>query len=149
MKVFTAKLILSLLSMIGHSTALKVTNITATNQTSSNTSESEFPMLHGIVDPLFAQHVKDQQAFIEKNGNDPAKWKEIHSHAKIQLNMTDPKLRYRVIDIPRIDEPLFFQQAVMIWNAKNSDKDNMAALIHNHGGGGARGNVWEMPETWF
>jgi len=83
MKVFTAKVILSLLSMIGHSTALKVTNITATNQTSSNTSKSEFPMLHGIVDPLFAQHVKDQQAFIEKNGNDPAKWKEIHSHAKI------------------------------------------------------------------
>lgn len=37
----------------------------------------------------------------------------------------------------------------MIWNAKNSNKDNMAALIHNHGGGGARGNIWEMPEIQF
>ena len=62
--------------------------------------------------------------------------------------MSNPDLRSRVLDVPRIGEPLLTQQAVMVWNAKNSDKENLAALIHTHGGGGARGNVWELPESW-
>lgn len=78
MKVFTAKVVLTLLSMIGHSMALKVTNITTntvTNQTDSQKFKTDLPLdmnLRGVVDPLYAQHENDRQAFINKNGNDPS-----------------------------------------------------------------------------
>lgn len=77
MKVFTAKVILTLLSMIGHITALKVTNITtdALNSTVQPKLKKTLELdmnLKGIVDPLYAQHEKDRKVFIEKNGNDPS-----------------------------------------------------------------------------
>ena len=38
----------------------------------------------------------------------------------------------------------------MVWDEKNSKKDKMAAIIHNHGGGGVKGTMWDnLQDPWF
>jgi acetyl esterase/lipase len=37
----------------------------------------------------------------------------------------------------------------MLWDEKNSMNDNMAAIIHNHGGGGVKGTMWDNLEGLF
>ena len=37
----------------------------------------------------------------------------------------------------------------MVWDKRNQHKDKMAAIVHNHGGGGVKGSALDMPEHWF
>lgn len=41
----------------------------------------------------------------------------------------------KIIQVPRMDDKLEFVPVTMLWNSKNSNKTNLAAIIHNHGGG--------------
>lgn len=55
-----------------------------------------------------------------------------------------------ILNIPRLDNHTMFTRALMVWDEKNSMKDNMAAIIHNHGGGGVKGTMWDnLEDKWY